>query len=404
MKRNFSAGFRCGGDGDVISGKPTGVIRASLGAMSTVSDVDSFVAFVDEFYRDSAGCPAEPAVAKPLPVPQLRVASITVYPIKSCGGFGIAEGRKWEVRPEGLAWDREWCLIHRGSGQALSQKRHPSMTLIRPTLDFRRGQLRVSYAGELPAHLSSRGTSEVAVPLSANPAVLDPATASRSRSSQVCGEEIAAQTYTSDQVNSFFSDVLGVPCVLARFPPGGQGKNMRYSKAHLQKYQGALAPGEGAFPPSPPDSDSEHARRRILLSNESPILAINLASLGALNREIKERGGKEVSASVFRANVVLGSSKPGWPDGGAYAEDGWSSLRIGNQPFRMLGSCRRCHMVCINQETGERNQEPFVTLAKTRRFNGKVFFGTHMCHEPAAQPPLTKDAQFATITVGDQCK
>ena len=34
-------------------------------------------------------------------------------------------------------------------------------------------------------------------------------------------------------------------------------------------------------------------------------------------------------------------------------------------------------MVCIDQRSGEKNQEPFVTLAKTRRFDGRVLFGVH---------------------------
>lgn len=34
-------------------------------------------------------------------------------------------------------------------------------------------------------------------------------------------------------------------------------------------------------------------------------------------------------------------------------------------------------MVCVDQRTGERGEELFVTLAKTRRFRGKVFFGVH---------------------------
>jgi molybdenum cofactor sulfurtransferase len=34
-------------------------------------------------------------------------------------------------------------------------------------------------------------------------------------------------------------------------------------------------------------------------------------------------------------------------------------------------------MVCIDQASGVKNQEPFVTLAKTRRFNGRVLFGVH---------------------------
>ncbi len=32
---------------------------------------------------------------------------------------------------------------------------------------------------------------------------------------------------------------------------------------------------------------------------------------------------------------------------------------------------------CIDQVSGEKNQEPFLTLAKTRRFGGRVLFGVH---------------------------
>lgn len=34
-------------------------------------------------------------------------------------------------------------------------------------------------------------------------------------------------------------------------------------------------------------------------------------------------------------------------------------------------------MVCVDQDTAERNEEPFVTLAKTRRTGGRVWFGVH---------------------------
>ena len=39
MRANFSAGQRCGNDNDIIRAKPTGMIRVSLGAMSTLKDV-----------------------------------------------------------------------------------------------------------------------------------------------------------------------------------------------------------------------------------------------------------------------------------------------------------------------------------------------------------------------------
>jgi molybdenum cofactor sulfurtransferase len=156
-------------------------------------------------------------------------------------------------------------------------------------------------------------------------------------------------------------------------------------------------PGAYPDPPTPPDSDEELQRRPILLSNESPILAINRASLDALNETIETHGGKHASASVFRANIVLASSEPGHQQ--PYAEDYWDTLLIGQQQFQMLGSCRRCHMICIDQETAEKDEEPFVTLAKTRRFESKIFFGSHMCHIPYRGG--TKASQYPTISVGD---
>ncbi|KAK3394307.1 pyridoxal phosphate-dependent transferase [Podospora didyma] len=409
VKQNFTSGFRCGSENDIMAGKPTGVIRASLGAMSTISDVDSFVDFVGEFYRDESVPSGRPELAPQDENSQLCVRGIFVYPIKSCGGFEVPKDVDWEVKLEGLAWDREWCLVHQGSGQALSQKRHPQMALIRPSLDFERGRLRITYAGHIPRQLPR----EITVPLSMNPTVFQPLVSLHSRSSRVCGEEILAQTYAAPEVTEFFTGVLGVPCVLARFPPGGQGKSMRHSKAHLQKHQvpqpsiRPRVPGSFPVPPSPPDSDSERVERRILLSNESPILAISLASLNELNKEIEKIGGSQVSPAAFRANVVIGCppSARGLPgtQHTPYAEDSWSRLCIGDVglEFTMLGSCRRCHMVCINQETAEKSEEPFVTLSKTRRFDGKVFFGTHMCYAPSAHAAVTKEAQFPTIRVGD---
>lgn len=425
IKRNFSAGFRCGSDNDIIAGKPSGVIRVSLGAMSSIADVDAFVAFITDFYCEQTS-PDE--VSQDIPSgpelqPELLVAGITVYPIKSCGGFTVPQDTVWEVRPEGLAWDREWCLLHRGSGHALSQKRYPRMALIKPFLDFETGQLRITYTGSLSDPSQPKAVS---VPLSSNPALFHASfssllTSHRPLSSRVCGEEISAKTYISDEINDFFTTVLGVPCMLARFPPGGQAanKSARHSKAHLQKHQKNYDSEDSSYeslslqavsaitPPSPPDSDVEqNNRRKILLSNESPILAINMASLRALNKEIVKNGGTDIPSAVFRANIVLDSS--GSTNNNlklAYAEDNWCKIRIGQQDFKMLGSCRRCHMVCINQDSAEKSQEPFVTLSKTRRFDGKVFFGTHMCHVPQQGQTLatsTKESQYPTVRVGDR--
>ena len=400
IRRNFSAGFRCGAETDIYAGKVTGIIRASIGAMSTLSDVDSFVSFVREFYiEDCITESVSTSDTTPEKPSDLVVESLTIYPIKSCGGFTIPAGTAWEVRPEGLLWDREWCLVHQGTGQALSQKRHPRMALIRPIIDYDSGTLRIHYNGELPPGASIM----ISVPLSANPSLFKALDVAESFSSRVCGDTITARTYADQQINKFFSTALDVSCTLARFPAGGSGSSTRHAKAHIQKHQRPLThdyavPGSFSEPLTPPDSDSETRKRPILLSNESPILAINQSSLDALNGEIAKTGGKPAAASVFRANIVLSSSSPSGAQK-PYNEDHWSTLRIGTQEFRMLGSCRRCHMICVDQETGEKDKEPFVTLAKTRRFESKIFFGSHMCHIPLKGP--SKDSQYPTISVGD---
>lgn len=399
MKKNFSAGLRCGTDNDIMNGKPVGVIRASLGAMSVKADVDGFLDFIREFFVEaSAQIPDDIPVSGTLTgKPSLRVKAITVYPIKSCGGFTVPPGMDWAVRSEGLAWDREWCLLHKGSGQALSQKRYPRMALIQPSLDFDAGVLRIGFKNSLQS---------VTVPLSADPSHLQSDV--RQTKSKVCGEEITAQRYKSVEINSFFSETLHIPCVLARFPPGGRGLGSRLNKAKMQKHQHADKAQRflpGSFPedvPSPPDSDSEQkqVQTKILLSNESPILMIHSASLDALNDAIAECGGSLATTASFRANIVLERPEKtmGWDERPAYSEDLWRKVRIGKQSFSLLGACRRCQMVCVDQETGERKQEPLATLSKTRRFDGKIYFGAHMKHDDIGSPEAS---QHPTIRVGD---
>ena len=45
----------CGGDVDLVDGRPTGSVRISFGYMSTLGDADKFVSFVEENFVDSSG-------------------------------------------------------------------------------------------------------------------------------------------------------------------------------------------------------------------------------------------------------------------------------------------------------------------------------------------------------------
>jgi molybdenum cofactor sulfurtransferase len=111
MKENFSAGQRCGNDNDIIRAKPTGMIRVSLGPMSTLQDVALFIDFVREFFvQDSLSAIPSPVKLLGVEPPTsscLYVESLAIYPIKSCAAFSVLPGEAWGVRPEGLAWDRK---------------------------------------------------------------------------------------------------------------------------------------------------------------------------------------------------------------------------------------------------------------------------------------------------------
>jgi len=379
MKDNFSAGHRCGSENDVLNGKPTGMVRVSLGAMSTLKDVRSFLSFIDEFFVDHVVVPLR--VDSPMfdleqtDISHLRVESLTVYPIKSCAGWRIPHGTPWEIRQEGLAWDREWCIVHQGTGAALSQKRYPRMALIRPELDFKTGTLVIRQAGN---------STDASVPLSLDPSYFA-SDGLRHSNANVCGEVVKAKLYTSAAVAAFLTTAVGVPCTLARFPSAiTAGSSTRHSKSHLK-----------------PLDEKIGVPRPILLSNESPILTINRSSLNRLNEQIKSKGGKAAHPAVFRANIVLAENShlpPGQEQ--PWAEDEWQSMQVGGSggpTLEFLGGCRRCQMVCVDQQSAEKNEEPFVTLAKTRRFGGRVLFGVHTA---------LRDRQSTdrSISVGDEVR
>ncbi|MCJ1421532.1 hypothetical protein MMC32_007896 [Xylographa parallela] len=384
MRRNYSAGQRCGNENDIMDGKPTGMLRLSLGAMSTLEDVQTFLDFVKELFVENR----EVAQRIPMELPTATtfyVERLVIYPIKSCGGWRIPPDITWGIKPEGLAWDREWCLVHQGSRAALSQKRYPRMALLRPTIDLKAELLRIRYSEALPPSCPS----EIAIPLAQDLSVFQPESTTNC-TSRVCGDAIKAQIYSSASVTNFFTNILGVPCYLTRFPPKGSGLSARHAKAHLRKQE--VVEGQKAIIQSGFGDKGRAFTTPILLSNESPILVISRSSLNRLNEIIKSSSpaGKAASAQVFRSNIIIAentASPPGIEQ--PYVEDSWQSITVHDHDITrgtvqgkttvldILGPCRRCPMVCVDQNTGEKNEEPFITLAKTRRVDGKVYFGMH---------------------------
>nr|XP_020030450.1 molybdenum cofactor sulfurase-like [Castor canadensis]XP_020030459.1 molybdenum cofactor sulfurase-like [Castor canadensis] len=75
--------------------------------------------------------------------------------------------------------------------------------------------------------------------------------------------------------------------------------------------------------------------------------------------------------SRFRANIITNGTR-------AFEEEKWDEISIGSLRFQVLGPCHRCQMICIDQKTGQRNQDIFQKLSESRE--RKVNFGVYLMH------------------------
>lgn len=89
--------------------------------------------------------------------------------------------------------------------------------------------------------------------------------------------------------------------------------------------------------------------------------------------------------SRFRPNLVVAGA-PAW------AEDGWRVIRIGPSSFRVARACDRCVLTTIDSDTASKGKEPLTTLARHRRWGGKVWFAVN----------LIPDSPGSMLRLGDQ--
>jgi len=88
IERNYLAGHRCWDERDVMHGKPTGAIRVSLGAMSTIDDLIVFAKFLEEFYLDKESVSL--ALQGPIGKPEAVVESLTICTSPGDDGYSPA--------------------------------------------------------------------------------------------------------------------------------------------------------------------------------------------------------------------------------------------------------------------------------------------------------------------------
>ncbi len=252
-------------------------------------------------------------------MPDATVASLHVHPVKSAGGVAVDEAF---VSARGLEHDRRWMLVDRDA-RFLSQRAHPRLALVRTRLED--GRVRCARPGApdlvLPA-APPEDAPEMGV--------------------EVWGDRVRARS-ASQEAHAWFSDHLGLACRLVHMPD------------HVRR---------------PVDPSFGREGDVVSFADGYPVLLAEEASLEDLNARLDE----PVPMDRFRPNLVVAGTAP-------YAADGWSRIRVGAVPFRVVKPCARCVVTTVDQATGRAGgeaAEPLRTLATYRRSGSGVVFGQNL--------------------------
>ncbi|MHA4869193.1 MOSC domain-containing protein [Duganella sp. PWIR1] len=255
------------------------------------------------------------------------LSAITLYPIKSCAGLSLEEAT---LTQQGLMsaqiYDREWMVVD-SNGICLTQREHPRMALIRPSLK-----------GDT-LELQAPGMLRLEIPLG----LPDPETAP-TLVTQVWDNTVLA--YDCDALTAeWFTKAIGVPCRLARFHANAQ-------RLVSTKWTDGL-------------------QAITMFSDGYPILVAGAASLDDLNQKLVAAGRQALPMNRFRPNLVIDGIE-------AFEEDYAESFQLGEVILKPVKPCPRCPMPSVDQATGEFGPDPLDIMQSYRakpELEGALCFG-----------------------------
>ena len=267
----------------------------------------------------------------------MQVTTIARYPVKSCRGEQLGAA---VVAPWGLQGDRRWMLVD-ADGSVVTARKYPELVLV--TVAPVGTGLRVSAA--------DRPVLDIVEP-----------DAHRQVPVEIWHNGLSA-ALADDCANRWFSELLDLPVRLVFLDDPRQ---------------------------RPVDHPAALPGDVVSFADGHPLLLTTEASLTALNELIAQGPHADegpLPMTRFRPNVVLRGSS-------AWAEDDWHRVRIGAATFRTAGGCDRCVITTLDADTVAKGREPLATLARHRRWDGKVWFGVNLIPDIGDTRP--------TVRLGDQ--
>ena len=234
------------------------------------------------------------------------IASLHVYPVKSCRGIDLAEAR---LTAAGLEWDRRWMVVD-GKDRFVTQREIAQLTSISTAIA--NGRLELSAAGH-------------------STLVIDANSAGAMRRVRIWRDDCGGID-AGDEAAAWLASVLG-----------GAFRLMR-----IDDQLPRLANPEYAGPRPQP----------VTFTDGYPVLLTSLESLVELNRRLPA----PIPMNRFRPNIVIEGVA-------AHAEDAMTSFRFGGGiVLRGVKHCTRCVNTTTDQFDGRRDggSEPLKTLRKYR--------------------------------------
>lgn len=183
MMRNYAKGATCGAAIDVLGGKPTRIVRVSLGPMSTMSDVRRLFRFVKTFFVKEKMM-ASTVISRPM----------SIMPVEGCIPLEVEHIVEYEP------FHHIWCVVAHDN-RVLTSK----VAELEVEIDTQREELVLNETFKMS--LWEVPTSSPDAPPSAR-------------------EHRYFDRYDGD-INEFLTTTLGIECALARY----RGGDLRYSPA-----------------------------------------------------------------------------------------------------------------------------------------------------------------------------
>lgn len=277
---------------------------------------------------------------------EVRIASLYVHPVKSCGGIAVDEALVIET---GFEFDRAWAVVDE-RGVAVTQRELPRMALIQPTLKHIDMVLRAP--GMLALHVA---LDTVEAPVQAT----------------VWNDTVKAYDM-GDLAAQWFSDFLGRKLRLARFDP-------EQRRLANPRWTGPIE-AETAF------------------ADAYPILVASTAGLAELNRRLAAAGHGAVTMQRFRPNLVLDGLDPNGED---HLDDIVFEAPEGPVRLKLVKPCDRCTVPDVDPATGMPGHAVGDVLSSYRadaRLDGAITFGMNAVIvegiEATLKPGMTGQATF----------